>query len=536
MSETIHQTPGSTPKVQRVQIEGGGASDGAIVDGVSSSIKATVKDYTNANPLTVVTVDTNGDYVSGSGGTQYTEDAAAAANPVGTALNLIRADALVGVTTTDGDNVAARGTDKGELYVKHADAIAVTNAGLTELAAAIDTEVQVDVVGALPAGNNNIGDVDVLSSALPTGAATSAKQDTQITALELIDDAVFVDDADWTDNTSKHINVGGVYQSVPHTVTDGDVTPFLTDANGRQIVAAIQSGTWDEVGINDSGNSITVDGTVAVTGVSTVAEQQTQTTHLATIAGDTTDIETAVELIDDTVATLGTTTYTETTSKGLVIGAVRRDANTSLVDTTNEVAPLQVNATGELKVAQIQALPAGTNAIGKLAANSGVDIGDVDVLTLPNVTLAAGTNTNEVVGDVAEDIPLAGNPVRMGMRASAAVPSAMSADGDVVTPWGDLRGRQVVTQKAGTATTSSVADSATNVTVLAANTARLGATVSNDSTTILYLKLGTTATTTDYTVKLNTDGYYEVPFGYTGIIDGIWSANASGSARVTEIT
>lgn len=34
------------------------------------------------------------------------------------------------------------------------------------------------------------------------------------------------------------------------------------------------------------------------------------------------------------------------------------------------------------------ALPAGTNAIGKLAANSGVDIGDVDI-----TSIAAGTNT-----------------------------------------------------------------------------------------------------------------------------------------------
>jgi len=32
------------------------------------------------------------------------------------------------------------------------------------------------------------------------------------------------------------------------------------------------------------------------------------------------------------------------------------------------------------------ALPAGTNAIGKLAANSGIDIGDVDVLSIPEVT------------------------------------------------------------------------------------------------------------------------------------------------------
>lgn len=57
------------------------------------------------------------------------------------------------------------------------------------------------------------------------------------------------------------------------------------------------------------------------------------------------------------------------------------------------------------------ALPAGTNAIGKLAANSGVDIGDVDVLSLP-----ASTNTIEVVGDVAENAAAAGNPLLSGGR------------------------------------------------------------------------------------------------------------------------
>lgn len=44
-----------------------------------------------------------------------------------------------------------------------------------------------------------------------------------------------------------------------------------------------------------------MDQAVTVSGVSTLAEQQTQTTHLATIAGDTTDIETAVELLDNIV-------------------------------------------------------------------------------------------------------------------------------------------------------------------------------------------------------------------------------------------
>ena len=49
------------------------------------------------------------------------------------------------------------------------------------------TEMQVDVVASLPAGSNNIGDVDVLSSALPTGAATEANQDTIETTLTSIE-------------------------------------------------------------------------------------------------------------------------------------------------------------------------------------------------------------------------------------------------------------------------------------------------------------------------------------------------------------
>lgn len=92
---------------------------------------------------------------------------------------------------------------------------------------------------------------------------------------------------------------------------------------------------------------------------------------------------------------------------------------------------------------------------------------------------------------------------------------------------------------AATATSTNVASSATNVNLLALNTARKGATIYNDSTAVLYLKLGTTASTTSYTVQLaaagNTNSYYEIPFGYTGNIDGIW-ASANGNARIVEMS
>ena len=53
---------------------------------------------------------------------------------------------------------------------------------------------------------------------------------------------------------------------------------------------------------------------------------------------------------DDSIVTLGTTTYSETSSKGTGIGAVRNDVLASLADTDNEWTPLQVNASGALYI------------------------------------------------------------------------------------------------------------------------------------------------------------------------------------------
>src|SRR3990167_4943165 len=94
-----------------------GGGDGAIQDGADSSIEATVLDYANSNPLAVRLTDTSGDYVGAGAGTQYTEDAAAAADPIGTAVILVRKDTPAALTTTDGDNVAQRGTNYGAGYV-----------------------------------------------------------------------------------------------------------------------------------------------------------------------------------------------------------------------------------------------------------------------------------------------------------------------------------------------------------------------------------------------------------------------------------
>jgi hypothetical protein len=117
----------------------------------------------------------------------------------------------------------------------------------------------------------------------------------------------------------------------------------------------------------------------------------------------------------------------------------------------------------------------------------------------------------------------------------AASTAAVATDPALVVAISPNNTVTVVQQTSATGTTSSVASSATNVTILASNTSRKGAIIYNDSTKILYLKLGTTASATDYTTQLAKDAYYEVPFNYTGRIDGLW-ASANGNARVTELT
>ena len=90
---------------------------------------------------------------------------------------------------------------------------------------------------------------------------------------------------------------------------------------------------------------------------------------------------------------------------------------------------------------------------------------------------------------------------------------------------------------AGVGTQTDVTSSTSSVVILAANVNRLGATIHNESNSRLYLRLATgSATVINFTKRLESQQSYEVPSGYTGIINGIWAPIVSGAARVTEFT
>lgn len=73
-----------------------------------------------------------------------------------------------------------------------------------------------------------------------------------------------------------------------------------------------------------------------------------------------------------------------------------------------------------------------------------------------------------------------------------------------------------------------------NTLISTADSARRSLIITNDSSAALYLLLGDgVASTTNFTVRLFTDDYYEVPT--PGVqVSGIWSA-VNGAVQVTEV-
>ena len=94
----------------------------------------------------------------------------------------------------------------------------------------------------------------------------------------------------------------------------------------------------------------------------------------------------------------------------------------------------------------------------------------------------------------------------------------------------------VTTNKASTSAVTSVASATSNTVILASNATRVFAAIFNGANKTMYIKLGTTASTSSYTIQLFSGSYWEVPNDYTGEIDAVWATGPTGNALVTELT
>jgi hypothetical protein len=134
--------------------------------------------------------------------------------------------------------------------------------------------------------------------------------------------------------------------------------------------------------------------------------------------------------------------------------------------------------------------------------------------------------------------PAIGNPRKVGFRLPPSAPyeplwSIQVLSNPEIMPLVNPVSVTVTPATSGTATPYPKTSLATVQTLIAANANRKGVTLWNNSTAALYLAFGADATLTAYAVKVDAGGYYELPFGFTGAVTGLW-ATANGSALIWE--
>jgi hypothetical protein len=467
-------------------------------------------------------------------------------------------DSAGNTKTFQAEDVGATGQLSSKVTVRES---ALPTGAATE-ATLLLVEGAVDGIEALLSGTLA---VSAVSLPLPTGAATEATLAAVETAVDgieaLLGGTLTVSGtvAATQSGTWNITNVSGTVSLPTGAATETTLATLSTEATLLLVESAVD------------GIKALLGGTLAVsaaslplpTGASTAAKQPA----LGTAGTASTDVLTVQGIASMTALTVDGSAVTQPVSASSL--------------------PLPTGAATEVTLAAIKT---AVETIDNAVSGSGVNISRINGVTplmgtgntgtgALRVDLTAnGTGQVAAVGKANHDAAVSGAPVLNGGYASAAAPANVSANGDVVRAWHLLNGAQATVLTAagaligGDATdgldvdvtrlpalpagtnnigdvdvvslpvatsggAANVTSSATNVTLLASNASRKGFTIFNDSTSVLYVKFGATASATSFHVKMAAGSYYESPAGvnYTGIIDGIW-ASANGNARVGEFT
>ena len=329
------------------------------------------------------------------------------------------------------------------------------------------------------------------------------------------------------------------------------ITETLTDYSQANLTRAIIAGrsatgggTYYNVKVNPSGSLIT-----AIGDITGIVGQNTMANSLPVAIASN---QTAIPVSQSGTWNLNNITGTVSLPTG------------AATETTLSTLNGKVTACNTGAVTISAALPAGAN-----------NIGDVDVLTLPNVTLASQANpfTSAIpISDNAGSITVDGTVAAtqsgtwnitnvsgtISLPTGAATESTLSTLNGKVTACntgavtistalpagtnniGDvdvLTLPDVAIKNYSTSAVTSVVSAAVSTSILASNANRRMAIMVNDTDKSVYVKLGATASTTSFSYKLSPGQILELPIPiYTGAIDAIWETSPTGSMRVTEIT
>ena len=306
----------------------------------------------------------------------------------------------------------------------------------------------------------------------PAGLATEARQTTGNASLSSIDGKIT------TCNTGA-VTISAALPAGTNNIGDVDVLTLPTVTLANQVNPFSSA-----IPISDNAGSITVDGTVAAT--------QSGTWNINNISG---------------TVSLPTGAATETT-----------------LSTLNG----KVTACNTGAVTISAALPAGTNNIGLVSA---VQSGTWNLTNISGtISLPTGAATETTLSTLNGKVTACNTGA---VTISAALPAGTNNIGDVDV----LTLPDVAIKNYSTSAVTSVVSAAVSTSILASNANRRMAIMVNDTDRNTYVKLGATASTTSFSYKLSPGQILELPIPiYTGAIDAIWDATPTGSMRVTEIT
>lgn len=395
-----------------------GATDNAVLDDIAAklgTIDADTSALAGAISGTEVQVDivslpavdtelTTADLDTGGG-----TDTRAVVGLVGSASGggaLIPGSATDGLLVNLGTNndVTVTGTVTANLS-------ATDNAVLDTIDAVLDT-INAKLVTGTVIGDVNLGATDnaVLDAIAASVAAIDTDATTIIGHVDGLEGLLTTIDADTSTLAAVDFATGADVASLG--VTGGGVEATAL----RVTIASDSTGT---LSVDDGGGALTVDGTVTANLSATDnAVLDDIAAKLATIDADTGTLAVVGSGVEATA--LRVTIASDSTG----VLSVDDNGASLTVDNAGLTALNGAIAGTEVQVDVVAALPAGTNAIGKLAANSGVDIGDVDV-----TSIAAGTN---VIGAVREVSGLMiENAVSVTVK-YAAIDVASSGDNTIV--------------------------------------------------------------------------------------------------------
>ena len=395
-----------------------------------------------------------------AGAEVYPEDSAHASGDEGAFVLAVRNDTNAAMTSTDGDYSPIAVNANGAIAIQDGgNSITVDGTVTSTISGTVSVSVDADTVG----------------------LATEVTLQQVSTDVAVVANSIYrEDDPHTTGEKGQFVLAVRNDTNAVVTSADGDYSQISVNDKGA-------------VAIQDGGNSITVDGTVGVSGTVTVSGTVAATQSGTWILGANSGVD-----IGDVTVNNGAGAAAVNIQDGgnsITVDGTVAFSNTTIAVTNAGTFAVQAAQSGSWSVTNLanSGVDIGDVTINNAGGASAVNIQDGgNSITVDGTVAATQSGTWNVVaaGDVAHDSPDSGNPVKIGFQAETVLPIAV-ANGDRANGTSDQFGRQLVTHISPGMQTWKSANYTTTQTGTAMWTPGAGKTIA-----VTYLAVSSYATTT----------------------------------------